>query len=170
MAVSLDATIGGAAANSYATVDEADAYFATRLYADAWTGLTGLAGAEKKAQGLIMGTGRLEVMPWDGTIAFLGQRLQHPRVGLLDRAGYAVLGTAILDDIKIALFEWTLFLLVTAKDPGATDPLANFSAIKVGSLSLSLRENAPRTAERIPQAVMQRILPYLIDDADFSRG
>lgn len=170
MSVSLDPTVGGAAANSYASVDEADAYFATRLYSSAWTGLTGGSAADTKAQALITATRKIDTLPWDGETAFLAQRLQWPRVGLYDRAGNAVLGTAIPDDIKTMVFETAIDLLTVGKDAGAVDPLANFSAIKIGSLALSLRENAPRTADRLRESVLALAAPYLVDATDFSRG
>lgn len=38
MAVTVDATVGGAASNAYCTVVEADAYLEARLNSSAWTG------------------------------------------------------------------------------------------------------------------------------------
>jgi hypothetical protein len=170
MPVSLDPTAGGSAANSYVAVDTADAYFATRLYANAWTSLAGAGGLDTKAQALIMATQRLDVLPWDGTPSSLTQRLQWPRMGLCDRGGRSLPHTTVPDDIVLATCEEALSLLVKGKDPGTTDALANFSALKVGPVSLSLRDTAPRTNDGLHPAAVRLVLPYLADASDFSRG
>jgi hypothetical protein len=170
MPVTLDATVNGANANSFATVAEGDLYFANRLYSTAWTSLTGGAAADTKAQALIMATARLDVLPWAGVPSTLTQRLQWGRMGTVDRGDRVIDYDVIPDDIKAATFEEALSLLVKGRDPGTTDPLANFSAIKVGSLAISLRENAPRTNDGLHPGAVRLVLPYLINDADFSRG
>jgi hypothetical protein len=169
MPVTLDAIVNSPTANSYGTVEEADAYFAGHLYAAAWTSLTGSA-LDKKPQALIMATARIDVLPWDGVVATLTQRLQWGRMGMVDRGGRALAATVIPDDIKMATFEETLSLLVKGREPGTTDPLANFSAIKVGSLSIALRESAPRNSDAIHPTAARLVLPYLVDTSDFSRG
>lgn len=170
MPVTLDATVGGSSSNTYATLEEADAYFDARLYASAWTSLTGTDGIETKKKALIAAAQRNDQEPLDGARAALGQRLEWPRTGVTDRSGYSVASTAIPEDIKIAQYETALFLLTTAKDPAVVDPLANFAAIKIGEIGITLRPTAPRTADTLPDPVLRLLAPYQPDGADFSRG
>lgn len=62
MPLTLDATVGGAAANSYTDVTAADAYFLGRAFASAWTG----ASTSAKEQALVMATSVLEREQWAG--------------------------------------------------------------------------------------------------------
>lgn len=102
MALTLNATIGSATANSYETVEEAQDYWDSRLFTDAWETLDDTAAA------LVWGTRVLDSMAvahrrlirpsngapyyltapkWLGTPATITQRLAWPRVGLADRNG-----------------------------------------------------------------------------------
>ena len=146
MPVMLDSTVGGATANSNVSVEYADAYFAARLYATAWTSLTGDAGLDKKKQALIMATLDLEQLDLDGEPTTRTQSRAWPRIGMCDRSGRSVPSTIIPDDVQIATCEHAHALLTIGRDPGATDPLANFAAVKVGPIAIQLREPAPRTA------------------------
>jgi hypothetical protein len=58
----LDATVGGAAANSYTDAATADAYFLGRAFASSWTG----AGTSAKEQALVWATSVLEREEWAG--------------------------------------------------------------------------------------------------------
>lgn len=66
--MALDATVAGATANSYVALAEADAYFADRLNADAWT-----AAGTKQAAALITATKQI-----DAAITHLGRPPQPP--------------------------------------------------------------------------------------------
>jgi hypothetical protein len=167
MPVTIIATPGDVNANSYVTLEEATAYFAERLYATAWTGA---ATDDVRRQALIMATQRLEPLPWDGYRASLNQRLQWPRSGCTDRDGYGVAFDAIPEDVRIACCEEAIGLLAKGSDPSAVDPLANFSALKVGSISIAMRETAPRTGDERRSIVWQRLEPYLESSSSFDRG
>lgn len=168
MPATLDATVGGLNANAYDDVTAADAYFANRLYASAWTSV---AVPDLKAQALITATARLDVLPWDGCVASSTQRLQHPRIGLCDRRGVLVPSTVIAEDIRIAMFEDALDLLTKARDPGATDALARFSSVKVGSIAIGLRDGVAPTGDGFRVQVVRLIERYLaIEPPTFDRG
>jgi hypothetical protein len=63
--------------NAYATVEEADAYFADRLDSENWTQATPL----RRAQALVTATLILEAFSWLGVVRNSGQALAHPRTG-----------------------------------------------------------------------------------------
>jgi len=71
----VDATVGGAAANSYVTVAVADAYLDARLNASAWTG----ASAADQARAVIEATRTLDTFHWKGTRVNGTQALSWPR-------------------------------------------------------------------------------------------
>jgi hypothetical protein len=73
----LEATIGGAGANSFVTMEEAEAYFAARLHAEAWGGATAAA----REQALRMAARMLNRLRWHGTPGSATQALCWPRVG-----------------------------------------------------------------------------------------
>lgn len=169
MPVTLDSTVGGPTSNSYGSLAEAEAYFASRLYADAWTSVL---SDDVKRQALITATHRLEELPWRGTPTAIAQRLAWPMIGEIDLRGDLVRSNEIPEAVKIAQFETALDLLAVGKDPGATDPLANFAALKVGPIAIQLRDTAPRTADTLRPAVW-RLVGHWLDftsGADFSRG
>ena len=67
---------GKADANTYASVDDADAYHEGHLYASAWKAAT----AENKAAGLVMATRLIDAeYQFNGTRTLAGQALQWPR-------------------------------------------------------------------------------------------
>jgi hypothetical protein len=167
MPVTLTSTPGDAAANSYVSLEEAVAYFATRLYVDAWTNA---ADDEVRRRALIMATQRLESLPWDGYRSTSAQRLQWPRSGCMDRDGYAIAFNAIPEDVRLACCEEALDLLAKGSDPGAVDALANFASLKVGPIALALRETAPRTANERRAIVWEMLEPYLQSSSAFDRG
>ncbi len=73
MALVIDATVGGATANSFVLKTEMDAYVLTRLNAGAWTGVDAQLAALTEA------TRQLNVQPWDGSTVTSTQALNWPR-------------------------------------------------------------------------------------------
>jgi|DEB0MinimDraft_10_1074344.scaffolds.fasta_scaffold11185_4 hypothetical protein len=101
--MAFDTTVGGASANSYGTVSDADNYFADRSIT-AWTG----TDAAKQAA-LIKATDYLDhQFDFIGTKATSAQALEWPRINVTDRNGYAVSSTAIPVFIRNACFEAAL--------------------------------------------------------------
>ena len=84
MSFTFDATPKGAAANSYGTLAEADDYFAGRQGATAWAPLSNTV----KEKWLVTACNRLEAETYLGEKTVSGQRLKHPRTGIIDEAGY----------------------------------------------------------------------------------
>jgi hypothetical protein len=84
MSLTIDATPGGAASNSYVTLADAETYFTTRPFAAAWNAQTGTPGDELKKQALIFATQYLDRQKWLGnkgmtTVAGYTQALAWPR-------------------------------------------------------------------------------------------
>lgn len=108
-----DATLSGPSANSYASVAEADVYFAGRLNASEWvsTSLT------NKQASLIQAAKALDrFVVWKGTKAAYAQALQWPRFNVPDAHGFNRWSTFLAWDtipafIKDAQCEQALFLL-----------------------------------------------------------
>ena len=74
----IEATAGGATANSYVTVAEAGTYFAGRLGAEPWIA----ADAATRESALRMATRALERLRWPGARQHTAQALSWPRSGV----------------------------------------------------------------------------------------
>lgn len=79
MAITIDATIGGASSNSLATETQLTTYAETRLGAEA---ILANADGEDVPRALVMATDRLCREQWRGQRVTTTQRLAHPRSGL----------------------------------------------------------------------------------------
>lgn len=137
--MALDATSGGSSANSYATNAEADAYFADRLHASAWTG----ASEADQDAALIMATRAVDSLCFKGTAAAATQALQFPRTGLKLPTGYGTSSTVIPQLIKDAVFEYALILLNAAADitPEKTQFEEGLKELKAGPVTLKFRDD-----------------------------
>jgi len=76
--ITIVATPGASDANSFATLEEADAYLDLRLHADAWV------GTEDKKRALITATRELDAMTYQGSRLTDTQALSWPRRGVPD--------------------------------------------------------------------------------------
>src|SRR5215471_133380 len=74
----LDTTIGGAAANSYVTLQNAEDYFDAQLGSEKWTD----ANSDDKTRALLMGAKRLQRETWLGGKVASTQRLAWPRLNV----------------------------------------------------------------------------------------
>src|SRR5690349_2139070 len=85
MAATIDATAGGAASNSYATLQDAADYHDTHPYSSVWDD----ADDDQKTRALITATRMLDDwFEWKGAISTTTQALLWPRSGVL-RPGVA---------------------------------------------------------------------------------
>lgn len=120
MTITIDATVGGAAANSFVTAAEATAYLANRLNASTyWT--DGTLDDEHRA--LIEATRELSMRPWVGRRATTTQALSWPRQWVTDIDSpnqYYLSTTAIPQRVKDATCELALEFLKA----GTTDVAA----------------------------------------------
>jgi len=148
--MALDATVGGATANSYVTVAEASAYFANRLHGDAWSASTN----QYEAEALITASQQLDwYITWKGTKASVTQALDWPRTGVLDDLGVDEYASTVLPaKLKVAVFELALSSLATDR---TNDPsLAGISEIRAGSLQIKADDGVyTSTPSAIPDKV-----------------
>lgn len=80
MALTIEATTGGASANSFVTEAEAIAYMAARLNAGAWsTTTTGGTLTELEKKALIEAARAFDLLGWEGTRSTDTQALAWPR-------------------------------------------------------------------------------------------
>lgn len=141
--------------NSYATAEEADAYFADRLDVAAWSDAT----AEQKAQALVTATSELDQMIWLGRAVDGEQKLAFPRVGeyLDPRLGFTVSfkATGAPDRILKACYELAYHFL---NNDGLLDETGGVENLEVSGIVLT---NIRKT-QRVPSVVRGLISCMLV--------
>lgn len=139
--------------NSYATVEEAIAYFDDRLDVAAWTS----ASEDQRRQSLITATAVLDDLEWAGVAVSDSQSLAFPRSGNYfdPKMGTIVeLPATIPKTIQRATFEVAYHLL---NNDGLLDDTGTVKEINIGTITLSDLRNA----SRIPNHVTRMIRPLL---------
>lgn len=167
MPVTLDSTVGGNAANTYVSMDEATAYFATRSGADAqvWRDSS---DTDKKAMALISATARLDQEAFEGTRTTATQRLAFPRDGLYTYDRQTIDETTVPRAVKDACCEQALVYFMATTDLARADSLAKYSSLSVAGISLSLRDvTAPSGDSLVP--VVGRLLSPFFRAVGFTR-
>jgi len=182
--VALDATVGGPASNSYVTLAEADAYFATRLFATAWTSATdpqqeaALISATRLIDAKItqpwtsanlpdgftvrrvatLGPDQQAFTVWNGEPASSTQALAWPRSGMVDKLGNELADDVLPQSLKDAVCELALLLLQgdrTVENPAA---VAGLKALTAGPVSLEWKDPPPNP-RLLPDVVFQFLVP-----------
>jgi hypothetical protein len=154
-----------AGTNSYGDRAEADTYFADSLQNAAWSAFSDPA----KDQALVEATRILERRTWLGTKEVAIQALAFPRLGLTDKYGAALTGAETLALIKIAQFEYALFLslnpsLVTTNDATGS----NVKRLKAGSAEIEYFR--AKKGSRFPTAVNETVGCFLVSGAASGLG
>jgi hypothetical protein len=158
MAVTLIATPGSPAANSFEDVAGADAYLAGLLYAEAWT----MASADEKAQALITFSRALARLAWDGWPVSSTQALPFPRAGLYDKNGwYPVDSTTIPAALKAATAEGARALLEAGQLPSTPLDTAGLKRIAAGPVTIEFTESGAPQPEWVPDEVFQLVGQWL---------
>ncbi len=139
--------------NSYVTVAEADAYFADRLDADAWTS----AEATTKAKALVTATGQLDQMSWVGVAVSETQKLAFPRSGEYydPKLGMRIALSGIPDRLVVAVCELAMHLVANE------GVLASESSVKSISVDV-IKLDFIQPAAVIPDTVHRVIKPLLV--------
>lgn len=152
--MSLDATVGGASSNSYATQSAATSYFGDRLDAATWTS----AVTGDRDSSLIMATLRLDTEDYKGAPLFFTQRLKWPRAWVYDNDGRLLSSATIPQVIQQATFEYALALL---KEPTllGDSGLEGFINVKLGSLDVTPRVIA---GAALPAFIKRLIAPVRV--------
>ena len=174
MAISIDATVGGANANSYLTLAAAQAIidgFVEDADVTAWVSAT----TDQKNRALFTATQRLDRERFLGARATDTQALQWPRTGVRKPDTYIntyavgfpfrittdyYTDTEIPDQIKKAQATLAVYLNGNRDGLGLTG-LEDYSSVKIGSLSVSLNSNNMQSgADNVPP-MMERYLTGL---------
>ncbi len=166
MPLVLDATPGGASANSYASLADARAYYDSHLYATDEQ----LDDDELLAKALVMATRLLdEWWDWQGSATTLTQKLAWPRVdgwafnyenspyrsGLTYVTGAVIPSDVIPDELKHATAELARQLLAGDRTADSDVETQGLKALKASSIELTFRDNV--VAKVIPDAVFQMV-------------
>jgi hypothetical protein len=157
VAITLDATVGGANANAYLDVAAAQVYFDSRLGASAWAALS----AEDQKAALISATNRLDQEQFAGQVTDIvtPQRLKWPRMGAADPDGTPYDDDIIPRCIQDAVCEIALAISADATQLGG-NALDQFSAVSVGPVSLTLRDGY-YASNKLPAAAWRLIAHVL---------
>lgn len=152
--MALDATVGGSSSNSFASLSEANEYFASRLYTQAWDALGTDA---KKEAALIMATQALvSGICLTGSAATTTQALPFPRSGMVDRNGNTIPSTIIPQDIKNAEFEMALSLAKSDRTTPSDVEALGLTKLKAGPVELGFSGDAVST---VVPAFVTSLLP-----------
>ena len=156
MAASIDATVGGASANSFGTVAEADTYHEGQLHASApWADLT----ATQKIQTLIMAQQLMTaLLEWTGDVVTSTQKLPWPRMAMRNRNDSAWISESVVpDEVKNCQFELAR-LLGTVDRTLENDVEANgLTYLRAASVTLKFKESF--SAPGMIPAVAYNLLP-----------
>ena len=167
MALTVIATPGAANANSYLTLAEAQTYFDSRLFSDAWT------NSPDQNVALVMATRILDalaqpfktLMPeqngvpayyrvrrqWTGTRSTSTQALAWPRTNMVDANGNIIDSSVVPQDLKNATAELAMQLSSTDRTLDNDVITGGITAVRTGSVSVSFKQNI--TPQVIPDAV-----------------
>ena len=166
MAVSIDATAGGASANSYITLAEADAFVEAMVLgtdANKW----GSGNTDSRNRALTAAAQRLDRERFLGARATDTQALQWPRTGVRKPDTYVnnyssgfpfrisddyFTDTEVPDQVKRAQIELAVYLH-SNKDGISLGGLEDFKNVKIGSLDVTPDKTGAVGADRIPPMV-----------------
>lgn len=148
--MALDTTVGGASADSYGSLAEADAYFSARVTGN-WDGADSHKEmALRRATTYLDNIGRGR---WKGLRNTSAQALAWPRAGAYDEDGYPIATDTIPTALKRAQFE-AAYLIANGTNLEATIDRAVKSE-QVGPLAVTYMDGAA------DQARYQTIFNYL---------
>lgn len=154
--------INGQAYESYATLEEADTYFAAAIHAANWSA----ASTATKQQALITATRMFDRTCWLGDPTDTGsQALAWPRTGISDVDSLTIPENVINGFYELALSLVDGSTVQTNSTPGAQDK----QIIKAGSVMIQYfrgAESLNAQQDRFPLPVMEYIGSYLCG-ADF---
>lgn len=164
MPASINATVGGATANSYLTIADADAIVETMLGTVAWSTAT----TDQKTRALITATRGMDTLTWIGTRTSTTQALEWPRTNAsCDGVDYA--DNAIPVEVKYATFDLANALLTTPtllQTPSASTtslvpgiPNRTLSRFKADVLELDFRSDVSASAAAVVSPLSA--LPHL---------
>lgn len=155
--MAIDTTVGGANANSWASVAEFRAYVAVRVPTNA--GITSSLPADSVVEAaLIAACRRIEdSVEWTGSAVDNVQALTWPRSGMLSRNNFAIATTVNPNELKNAQCEMA-FQMIAGGDFASDDAAAkgNVLGVKAGSVSVQFQQTFSNTTEAVDLAVRKQ--------------
>lgn len=148
--------------NSYVSLAEAEAYFATRIDTDAWN----TAIAEDKEKALITATSLVDDrFIFLGTVAAVEQPLSWPRKGVVyhdpQRGSWEQpVDTVVPSRVTRATLEQALHLLLNENVLDSSSQ--TFEKIQIGSIRLEDSASDFRAAPTVPSMVNTLLKPLLV--------
>lgn len=154
MACTIDSTVGGANANSYSSIADADSYHETHLYASDWED----ADTDDKCRALQMATRLLDQrFEWNGVAVGSTQALLWPRVAATYPNGHPIPSDIVPTAVKHATAELARQLIADDRTADSDTEAKGIKAMTVGSISMEFRSVA---AKPIPDSVTGFLVPY----------
>lgn len=177
----IDASVGGAASNSYLTLAEAQTYWDTRVFTSLWD------DSDNQIAALILATRTLDRMlsgyreyvrtnssqkayfhtypAWTGLPASVTQVLAWPRSGMLDMNGNAIATTVIPQALKDAVAELAGQMSKADRTIDSDIAVQGITSVKAGSVAVSFRNDGIETLKVLPDYVYVLLVPsWLADD------
>lgn len=149
----LDTTVGGASANAYVSLAEANQYHLDRPAAGTtWAD----ASDDEKNAAILWATKLLDSLyEWNGYVVNETQALLWPRYGLVYRSGYTVPSDVIPDELKDATAEFARQLLAADRAGDSDIETLGITSLRAGPVALSFKNSV--TAKVVPDAVYHLI-------------
>jgi hypothetical protein len=146
--MAIDTTVGGANANSWATVAEFKAFRDVRLPASATVTAASDALIEAALQAACRNIN--QNFDWTGTAVDAVQALTWPRSGMLTRNGFAIATTTNPKELKDAQCEMA-FQIIAGTDLVGDNAAAqqNVLGVKAGSVSVQFQQTNTSTNEAV---------------------
>jgi hypothetical protein len=160
MPITLVETPGAANANTWASLAEYKSYIETRRPQLSWfaAALAGTSLDEQLKIDLVQACRLIDrSFDWTGTIADDVQILMWPRLGMVDRAGRAILSTVNPRDLKDSQCEMSVQLHSDETDLLSDDEVekGGIAAVKAGSVEVEFQERDTSTLEGADVVVRQ---------------
>ena len=141
MAATIDSTIKGANANSYASLSDSNDYFDTSPDSSTWTNKSD----DEKKRALISATRWIETLVFYGDRCDEGQALKFPRTNY-QVDGVELTCTLIPNNIKYAQYELARALANdTEAMTGNTGTAGNFEEVKLGDIQVKYNTDSQGT-------------------------
>ena len=156
--MALDTTVGGASANSYASLAEFNSYWTGRMIPTGQAAPSTFSDADKESQ-LKQATIELDLLRYRGRQKTETQALKWPRTELYTDEGWVVDSDTIPQKIKDAQCELAYALLL---EPALTDGdgLDRFSGVSFGGGQVSLTPR-PGAESHMPRRVLKLLRDFL---------
>jgi hypothetical protein len=144
----LDATVGGPAANSYVSVEEATDLLEGRLNTEpwfVWDPESDYFTLEQRRESALMWATQLidEQVQWYGTPSTQTQALAWPMTGMVDKWGRPVPTSIVPEDLKRATAYYALALMRdTSESPNGASSAseAGIKSKKIGDLTITYQD------------------------------